>query len=102
MIKVQDVLDENEVNYAGAFVLIKRTTMIIMATVLILLLCTQFSEILSDSEYFSILYGCLYVSFICMDQLMLEQKCVGIKIIVRIKIQFLLKSSCNPINIRLY
>ena len=55
--RLKDVLDENEANYASAFVLIKRTTMIIMTTVLILLLCTQFSEILSDSEYFGIFYA---------------------------------------------
>lgn len=55
--RLEDVIDENEYQYSHILNAIRTMTFIIMLTSLVILERTQFSEMISDTEYFGIFYA---------------------------------------------
>lgn len=55
--RLQDVLDDNAAAQTDVLRYIIRITMVIMATLILLLLCVQLSSVLRDFGYFGILYA---------------------------------------------
>ncbi len=55
--RLEDVIDENEYQYSYILNAIRAMTFIIMITALVILERTQFSEMISDTEYFGIFYA---------------------------------------------
>ncbi len=55
--RLEDVIDENEYQYSYILNAIRAMTFLIMITALVILERTQFSEMISDTEYFGIFYA---------------------------------------------
>ncbi|MCM1158779.1 MAG: ABC transporter permease [Bacteroidales bacterium] len=55
--RLEDVIDENEYQYSHLLKAIRTMTWIIMITALVILERVQFSEMISDTEYFGIFYA---------------------------------------------